>query len=84
MEHDIVITPLRFAANLYGGDPAGITFRGCATLGCFLAFGRDFPPKFLIESNEEGFVSYEFGSLLQVLCLPLRSKCAPTKREWPR
>jgi hypothetical protein len=36
MEHDIVITPLRFAGNLYGGDPAGITFRNSTERVIFL------------------------------------------------
>jgi TPR repeat protein len=36
IEHDIVITPLRFAANLYGGDPAGIAFQNSAERIIFL------------------------------------------------
>jgi hypothetical protein len=36
IEHDIVITPLRFAGNLSGGDPAGITFRNSAQRVIFL------------------------------------------------
>jgi TPR repeat protein len=36
MEHDIVITPLRFAGNLYGGDPAGITFHNSTQRIIFL------------------------------------------------
>jgi TPR repeat protein len=36
MEHDIVITPLRFAGNLYGGDPAGIAFHNSTERIIFL------------------------------------------------
>ena len=36
MEHDIVITPLRFAGNLYGGDPTGFTFHNSTERIIFL------------------------------------------------